>query len=106
MDPQQQQQFTGMMASFGIAFMLVWVLMLAFMIFLFWRVFAKAGMSGALGIIAIVPGIGWLICLCILAFSNWRVSPVPPGYAGGLPAYPPQAYPPSNYPPAGPHSQL
>lgn len=106
MDPQQQQQMAGMMASFGIAFVLVWLLMVVFFVFLFWRIFTKAGMAGALGLIALFPG----ICLCILAFSQWRVTPAPSGYAIGTtpypPAYPPQAYPPANYPPAGPPAQL
>lgn len=106
MDPNQQQQLAGMMASFGIAFMLVWLIMIAFFVFLFWRIFSKAGMAGPLGLIALVPGIGWIICLCILAFSAWRVSPAPTGYAIGQAPYPPQAYPPTNYPPANPPSQL
>ena len=108
MDPQQQQQFAGIMAGMGAAFLVIWLLMIAFFIFLFWRIFTKAGMSGALGLIALFPGLGWIICLGILAFSQWRVAPVPPVYAVGTaypPAYPPQAYPPSNYPPTGPPSQ-
>lgn len=101
MDPQQQQQMAGM----GAAILLIWVVILAFLVFLFWRIFSKAGMSGALSLIAIIPGFGFLICLCILAFSTWRVGPVPTGYAVGDTPYPP-AYPPANYPPAGPPSQL
>lgn len=115
MDPQQQQQMAGMMASFGIAFVLIWLLMVIFFVFLFWRIFTKAGMAGALGLIALLPGLGWIICLCILAFSQWRVTPVTTGYAVGTvpypPAYPPQSYPaqsypPASYPPAGPPTQL
>jgi len=41
-------------------------------IFLWWRVFSKAGYSGAMGLIILVP-FGILIMLCILAFSNWPV---------------------------------
>jgi hypothetical protein len=109
MDPQQQQQMQSMMAGFGAAVLIVWVLILAFLVVLFWRIFAKAGMAGALGLIAIIPGFGFLICLCILAFSQWRVVPVAPGYAAGMTPYPqpyPPQYPPSNYPPAGPPTQL
>ena len=100
MDPQQQQQLAGMMAGFGAIVGLIWLLMLAFMVFLFWRIFARAGMSGALALIAIFPGIGLLVCLCILAFGQWRVAPLPPGYSGDLPAYPPGSYPPQQYPAA------
>lgn len=106
MDPQQQQHIAGLMASMGVVIVCIWFIILAFMVFLFWRVFTKAGMAGPLGLIALVPGFGWLICLCILAFSDWRVVPLAPGYAAGASGYPPPAYPPANYPPSGPPSQL
>ncbi len=101
MDPQQQQQMAGLMAGFGAAFLVFWLLALAFLVFVFWRIFTKAGMAGALGLIAIVPGFGFLICLCILAFGQWRVHAVPPGYALDAQPYPSQTYPPS-----GPPAQL
>ena len=110
MDPNQQQQIAGMMAGMGAAILIIWLVMIAFFVFLFWRIFTKAGMAGPLGLIALVPGFGWIICLCILAFSGWRVAPASPGYALGQqpypPAYPPQAYTPPTYPPAGPPAQL
>ena len=105
MDPQQQQQMAGMMAGFGVAILIFWLLALAFLVFVFWRIFTKAGMAGALGLIAIIPGFGLLICLCILAFGQWRVAPAAPGYALDAQMYPP-AYPPQNYPPSGPPAQL
>ncbi len=109
MDPQQQQHLVAVMASMGIAVALFGLVMTAFFIFCLWRIFTKAGMSGALSLITIVPVFGPIVVLCILAFGKWNVAPVTPGYAGGLqpypPAYPPQAYPPS-YPPAGPPTQL
>lgn len=110
MDPQQQNQLAGMIASMGIVFMFVGLIMAAFFIFCLWRIFTKAGLAGPLALIAIVPMVGPIIVLCILAFSKWNVTPVSPGYALGQtpypPAYPPQAYPPANYPPAGPPAQL
>lgn len=33
MDPQQQQQMAGMMAGFGAAVLVLWLLILAFLIF-------------------------------------------------------------------------
>ena len=102
MDPQQQQHIAGMMASMGVAFLFLGLLIAAFVIFLFWRVFTKAGMSGALALLVLLPGIGWIIALCILAFSDWNVTPSAGLYGAGSSAYPPQAYPPANYPPAGP----
>ena len=46
-------------------------------IFLWWRIFSKAGYSGALGLLLLVP-FGVLIMLCILAFSQWPINKLPP----------------------------
>ena len=103
MDPQQQQHIATMMASMGVAFLLFGLLISAFFIFLFWRIFTKAGLAGPLSLLVLVPGVGFIICLCIAAFSEWRVIPASQGYNAGLPpAYPPPAYPPANYPPSSP----
>jgi hypothetical protein len=104
MDPQQQQQMAGVMAGFMGVFFFVGIVIAAFFVFLFWRIFTKAGMAGPLALIAIVPGIGPLVVLCILAFGEWRVTPVAPQYGGGLQPYPPPptSYPPSNYNPPPP----
>jgi heme/copper-type cytochrome/quinol oxidase subunit 2 len=100
MDPQQQQQFAGMMAGFMGVFILIGIVVIAFFIFLFWRVLSKAGLSGPLALLVLIWPIGPLIVLCILAFSDWRVVPAPLPY-GGLQPYPP---PPTNYPPPPPTS--
>ena len=108
MDPQQQRamnQLAGMGAGI-MAFALLFSLVVTiFFIWLFWRIFTKAGMSGALALINLVPFVGPIIVLCILAFGNWNVVPVAPGYAVSTQPYPP-AYPPAAYPPAGPPTQL
>lgn len=108
MDPSQQQalnQFAGVGAGL-LAFVLLFSLVItAFFIWLFWRIFTKAGMSGALALLNLVPAVGPIIVLCILAFGKWNVVPVASGYADVPVPYPP-AYPPSNYPPAGPPTQL
>jgi len=82
----------------------------AFQIFLFWRIYTKTGQSGAMSLIGLVPGVGLLILLCILAFSKWPVEyeleqrrmmpgmPPTPGY--GPPTYPQD--PSSPYPPYAP----
>lgn len=100
MDPQQQQQLAGMVTSMGIAFLLFGLLVYVFLVFLFWRIFVKAGMAGPLSLLVLVPGIGPLIALCILAFGNWRAVPLGGMYASGLPSYPPPAHPSANHPPA------
>lgn len=106
MIPQQQQQMAGLMAGVGIAVLLVWVLAYAFFIYLFWRIFTKAGMSGPLALISLFPGLGWIICLCILAFGQWRVAAIPPGYDASTFPYPARDVAASPYPPTGPPTQL
>ncbi len=101
MDPQQQQHIATMMASMGIFVLFFGLVVSACLIFLFWRIFTKAGLAGPLSLLVLVPGIGVLIVLCILAFSEWRVVPAASGYAAGSPNYPPP-YPPANYPPSSP----
>jgi len=94
MDTQQSQQVGAAVAGMMGIFVIVGLLFTAFAVFCFWRIFAKAGMAGALSLLLIIPGIGPLIVVCILAFGEWKVVPVAP-YG----ALPPQ-YPPPNYPPA------
>ena len=106
MDTQQTQQFSAMMAGMMGVFLLVGLAVLAFILFLFWRIFSKAGLSGPLALLLLVPGIGSIIVLCILAFAEWKVVPVPQQYGTLPPNYPPPAPPPSfpssGYPPQGP----
>lgn len=54
---------------------LVGLAVIAFQVWLFWRIFAKAGYNGALGLLILLPGIGLLIALCILAFGHWPIHP-------------------------------
>lgn len=100
----QQAAAARAMAGLGIGFFififLFMIAIYAFFAWLFWRIFTKAGMSGAMGLLVLIPGVGMLIALCILAFGSWRVVPAPVTYVAGLPPnYPPQApLPPTNYP--------
>jgi uncharacterized membrane protein YhaH (DUF805 family) len=102
MDPDQQHA-ANMMAGMGAGILLfiaiIFLAFLAFFIFLYWRIFTKAGLSGPLSLLILIPGIGPLIPLCILAFSEWKVVPAPQLYPG-LQPYPPP--PPPSYPPAPP----
>jgi hypothetical protein len=100
MDQDQVNHMAGAIAGMMGFFMLIGLAIFAFCIFLYWRILTKAGLSGPLALLVIIPGIGPLIPLCILAFSDWRVVPAP--YApSGLQPYPP---PPQNYPPPPPTS--
>ena len=61
----------GMLAGFACVYIAVLLVFIAFFIFCLWRIFSKAGYNGAMALIALIPGLGSLICLCILAFGNW-----------------------------------
>ncbi|MGI4827348.1 MAG: hypothetical protein ACRYFU_04030 [Janthinobacterium lividum] len=84
---------------FGLLFFLAIAI---FFVYLVWRIFAKAGLPGPLALLWLVPGIGWIIALCILAFSEWKVVPARSAYGDLPPAYPPPAYPATVYPPTNP----
>ena len=45
-------------------------------LFLWWRVFSKAGYSGAFSFLILAP-FGTIIMLCILAFSQWPIAKKP-----------------------------
>ena len=44
-----------------------------FKLLLWWRIFSKAGYSGAFGLLLLAP-FGAIIMLCILAFSAWPMA--------------------------------
>jgi hypothetical protein len=93
MDPNQINHFSGVIAGMMGFFILFGLAMVAFFIFLFWRILEKAGLAGPLALLLLIWPIGLIVVACILAFSTWKVIPAP--YAG-LQPYPP---PPPNYPP-------
>lgn len=118
-------------SAFAMGYCVFILAFVALTIFIFWRIFKKAGQNGAMSLIALIPGIGTIIVLCILAFSKWPIeteleqqrmlhsgsipqNPAAPGYSAYLPsAQPPytqypsplqyqqQQYPPQ-YPPQYP----
>jgi hypothetical protein len=75
---------------------LIVLIFLAIVIVPFWFICKKAGFSPWLSLLNIVP-LGNLILIYVLAFSQWKVVPVPQM------AYPPP-YPPPPQPPQLPQS--
>ena len=61
-----------------------------------WFILKKAGFSPWLSLLCLVPSLGTLVLLYILAFAEWKVVPAPT--AAYPPAYPPP--PPPPYPQA------
>jgi hypothetical protein len=93
MTTAQTQAFVGIvMAIYGIVFLVV----TALFVWLFWRIFVKAGMSGPIALLNIIPGVGFWICIFILAFSTWPIE------AGRTPQLGYQPQPPPQQPPGPP----
>ncbi|HME58090.1 MAG TPA: hypothetical protein VKF63_07125 [Terracidiphilus sp.] len=62
-----------------------------------WFILKKAGFSPWLSLLCIVPSLGTLVLLYILAFSEWKVVPAPPPVWQQQPPYPPRPpYPPQS----------
>jgi hypothetical protein len=60
---------------------------MAFTIWMYWRIFSKAGYNGLLSLIYLVPG-GALICAAILAFGRWPIEDQLAALQGGHPYSP------------------
>ena len=63
----------GVIATVMIVYAIVILALIAFSIWVYWRIFAKAGYNGALSLLNLVPGVGPLICMLILAFGRWPI---------------------------------
>jgi len=48
------------------------LLVIVLAVLIWWKIFAKAGYGGALGLLMLVPGVN-LVMICILAFAEWPV---------------------------------
>ncbi|MGB7264294.1 MAG: hypothetical protein WBC92_02200 [Terracidiphilus sp.] len=60
-----------------------------------WFILKKAGFSPWLSLLCIVPSLGTLVLLYVLAFGEWKVVPVPQvAWQPPQPPYPPPPLPP------------
>jgi len=64
------------------------LVVLVILIVPFWFILKKAGFTPWLSLLCLIPTIGPLILLYVLAFAEWKVVAVPQA------AYPPYPYPP------------
>jgi hypothetical protein len=92
MDSDQTQHAAQAIAGMMGFFVLIGLLFTAALVFLYWRALAKAGLASPLSLLVLVPGIGFFIPLCILAFSEWKVVPAPQLYPGLQPYPPPPSF--------------
>ena len=69
-----------------------------------WFILKKAGFSPWLSLLCIVPTLGTLVLLYVLAFADWKVVPAPQTFWPPQPPYPPPfpPAPPQVPPPPGP----
>ncbi len=61
----------GLMGLGCMGFIFFALVLMIFPVFCFWRIFTKAGHNGAMALLCLVPGVGMIIVLCILAFGDW-----------------------------------
>lgn len=61
----------GLMGLGCMGFILFALVLMIFPVFCFWRIFTKAGHNGAMALLCLIPGVGMIIVLCILAFGDW-----------------------------------
>jgi hypothetical protein len=67
-----------------------------------WFILKKAGFSPWLALLCIIPSLGTLVLLYVLAFAEWKVVPAPQAYWPPPQPYPPQ--PPYPQPPLPPQA--
>jgi len=68
---QLSAQMVAFMSAAMSTILLIALAITILTVWLFWRVFSKAGFNGALGLLCLIPTFGFLICIIILAFSDW-----------------------------------
>lgn len=88
-----QKMIVAMMAIIPI----IIVITIAIVMVPCWFILKKAGFSPWLALLCLVPSLGTLVLLYILAFAEWKVIPnpqavaFPPPHPPPPPPYPPQA---------------
>jgi len=97
------QDFNPEMAR-HVAMVILWlvpillVLVIAILMVPCWIILKKAGFTPWLALLCIVPSLGTLVLLYVLAFAQWKVVPAPQA------AWPPAIPPPPPQPPLPPRS--
>ncbi|GHO86541.1 hypothetical protein [Dictyobacter formicarum] len=68
---ESTQVAAALTAYFAIVGIIV-LISIVFSVIIYWKIFSKAGYSGAMSLLMFVP-IANLVALCILAFGDWPV---------------------------------
>lgn len=56
-----------------VGFLVGFVVFVVVAIIPLWKIFGKTGMSPWLALLVLIPGLGGLACILILAFARWPV---------------------------------
>jgi hypothetical protein len=109
MNPGTNTLNGGALAPIIIGSLIFSVVAIIFSAVVYWRIFSKAGYSGAMGLLMFIP-IANIVVLCILAFGEWPIykelnflrQQVVLGdqYSPFRQEFPPQKFPPPQYPPS------
>ncbi len=107
MNPSTNTLNGGALAPIIIGSLIFSVVAIIFSAVVYWRIFSKAGYSGAMGLLMFIP-IANIVVLCILAFGEWPIykelnflrQQVVLGdqYSPFRQEFPPQKFPPPQYP--------
>ena len=93
---QDNQLSQEQIQRFAIAFMaiipLLILIAIAIVMIPCWFILKKAGFTPWLSLLCLIPSIGVLVLLYVLAFAEWKVVPAP--QLGYPPPYPPPPQPP------------
>jgi len=63
---------TGTLTAIILSSVLFSLVAIIFAVVIYWKIFSKAGYSGAMGLLMFVP-IANIVVLCILAFGEWPI---------------------------------
>lgn len=63
---------SAFIAGYALVVGLIMIVSIVFAVIVWWRIFSKAGYSGAMSLLMFVP-IANLIILCVLAFGEWPI---------------------------------
>jgi hypothetical protein len=88
-NPEMVQHIMMMFIPF---FMMIMLISIVIVMVPCWFILKKAGFTPWLSLLCIVPSLGTLVLLYVLAFAEWKVLPAP--QAAYPPPYPPPPIPP------------
>jgi len=108
------EEFAAALGTWVLCSVVFWLVLTVLFLWLFYRIFQKAGYSGWYTLLNLIPSIGTLIVIFMLALGDWPAlkgrgqgyAPPPGGYPGGSGGYiPPSPQQPQYVPPAPPAAQ-